>query len=400
MKKIGLLCSVLYLTSSYSQVWINEISYQMTGADNDDFIEIVAPVNTDMSTYGILLANGNGNVSYNYVQLSGTVSNTNSNNGFGFFILLTNQSGDVVVPVSVTSQSSGFGSIQNGSPDGVLLLNHTTAATIHGIWYAESSTAPTEITRNGTGSPPGTGPYSMIDVDVTSLGDLGNTASKGSISMSGTGNSGTWEVTLSGTPGDLNTNQSNLPVELSSFSAVIVNSGIKLNWRTETEVNNYGFDVERQVGSRQSTVGNWEMIGFVEGHGNSNSPKEYSFIDDNILSGKYAYRLKQIDNDGTYEFSKVIEIDVDAPLGYELSQNYPNPFNPTTTIKFSLPEAANVKLSLYNIIGETVALLVNEFKEAGVHTINFNASDLNSGIYFYKLEADNFVKIRKMSLIK
>ena len=146
--------------------------------------------------------------------------------------------------------------------------------------------------------------------------------------------------------------------------------------------------------------GGWEMIGFVEGHGNSNSPKEYFFIDDNVTSGKYAYRLKQIDNDGTYEFSKVIEIDVDAPLGYELSQNYPNPFNPTTTIKFSLPEAANVKLSLYNIIGETVALLVNEFKEAGVHTINFNASDLNSGIYFYKLEADNFVKIRKMSLIK
>ena len=201
--------------------------------------------------------------------------------------------------------------------------------------------------------------------------------------------------------------QAPLPVELSSFSAVIVNRGIKLNWRTETEVNNYGFEVERTApfpppyqGGGGEAGGGWEKMGFVEGHGNSNSPKEYSFFDDNVTSGKYAYRLKQIDNDGTYEFSKVIEIDVYAPLGYELSQNYPNPFNPATTIRYSLPETGRVKLAIYNVLGQEVKTLVNEIKEAGVHTINFNASDLNSGIYFYKLKADNFVKIRKMSLVK
>ena len=142
------------------------------------------------------------------------------------------------------------------------------------------------------------------------------------------------------------------------------------------------------------------MIGFAEGHGNSNSPKEYSFIDDEVTSGKYAYRLKQIDNDGTFEYSKIIEIDVNVPLEFELSQNYPNPFNPSTTIKFSLPTTSSVKLSVFNILGEEVQTLVNETKEAGIYTINFNASQLNSGIYFYKLETRNFLLVKKMSLIR
>ena len=150
----------------------------------------------------------------------------------------------------------------------------------------------------------------------------------------------------------------------------------------------------------KSAVSNWARIGFIEGHGNSNSPKEYIFIDDKVTSGIYAYRLKQIDNDGTFEYSKIIEIDVDAPLEFELSQNYPNPFNPSTTIKFSLPVTSNVKLSVFNILGEEVQRLVNETKEAGIYTINFNAMQLNSGIYFYKLETRNFIQVKKMSLIK
>jgi len=197
--------------------------------------------------------------------------------------------------------------------------------------------------------------------------------------------------------------QAPLPVELLSFSAVIVNEGIKLNWRTETEVSNYGFEVQRQAPlnpPKGGTSGEWKMIGFVEGHGNSNSPKEYSFIDNNVTAGKYSYRLKQIDNDGKFEYSKVIEIDVGTPIEYELSQNYPNPFNPTTTIKFSIPEKGNVKLMVYNILGEEIATLLNEVKEAGVHTINFDAAELKSGIYFYKLEFGNFFKVKKMSLIR
>ena len=224
------------------------------------------------------------------------------------------------------------------------------------------------------------------------------------------GNSVNWvDTTAAGaTPGALNGgNNNSLPVELSSFSASVIGTGVKLSWRTETEVRNYGFEVERKVGSGQSSAGNYEKIGFVIGNGNSNSPKLYSFVDENVTGGKYSYRLKQIDTDGEFEYSKAIEIDLGSPGKFELSQNYPNPFNPVTTIKYTLPESGNIKLTLYNILGQEVKTLVNEFKESGVHTINFNASELNSGIYIYriaihsdKIEAGSFLQTRKMTLVK
>jgi len=191
-----------------------------------------------------------------------------------------------------------------------------------------------------------------------------------------------------------------LPVELSLFTGKIVDDKILLEWKTETETNSYGFDLERKIGSLQSTVGNFEKIGFVNGNGNSNSPKSYSYEDKNVTAGKYSYRLKQIDNDGQFEYSKAIEVDFNAAKKFELSQNYPNPFNPATTIRFNLPGAGNVKLTLFNILGQEIRTLVNEFKESGVHTINFNASELNSGMYIYKIEAGTFVQTRKMTLIK
>ncbi len=144
-----------------------------------------------------------------------------------------------------------------------------------------------------------------------------------------------------------------------------------------------------------------------KGNGNSNSPKDYSFVDDKISDGKpayrtgrYSYRLKQIDNDGQFEYSKTIEVDMNGVKKFELSQNYPNPFNPTTTIRFNLPEAGNVKLTLFNILGQELRSLVNEFQESGVHTINFDASELNSGMYIYKIESGSFTQTRKMTLVK
>ncbi len=221
----------------------------------------------------------------------------------------------------------------------------------------------------------------------------------------GTGTNWLTQVSTSATPGTLNGGNNNaLPVELSSFSAVVLDNAVKLNWRTETEVNNYGFEVERGVGSWQSIAGKWEQIGFVDGHGNSNSPKEYSFTDNLSLTLSHtltlAYRLKQIDNDGKFEYSKIIEVNLGSPQKFELSQNYPNPFNPVTTIAYSLPHPGNVKLAVYNLLGEQVAELVNGFREAGVHTINFSAENLQSGLYIYKLEANGFVQTRKMTLIK
>jgi hypothetical protein len=191
------------------------------------------------------------------------------------------------------------------------------------------------------------------------------------------------------------------PVELTSFSATTIGSTVKLSWATATEVNNYGFEILRQAHTSTTlSVTSWEKIGFVQGAGNSNSPKSYFYEDKNVSAGKYSYRLKQIDNDGQFEYSKAIEVDLGAPKKFELSQNYPNPFNPTTTVRFNLPEAGNVKLTLFNILGQELKTLVNEFKESGVHTINFDASELNSGIYIYKLEAGSFVQTRKMTLVK
>ena len=189
-----------------------------------------------------------------------------------------------------------------------------------------------------------------------------------------------------------------LPVELTSFSAATIGSTVKLSWQTATEINNYGFEIERRAPSAEHQA--WEKIGFVEGSGNSNSPKDYSFVDDKVSTGKYSYRLKQIDNDGQFEYSKTINIDFNSVKKFELSQNYPNPFNPTTTIRYNLSEAGKVKLTLFNILGQEIRTLVNELKESGVHTINFNASDLNSGMYIYKIESGSFTQTRKMMLVK
>ncbi len=185
----------------------------------------------------------------------------------------------------------------------------------------------------------------------------------------------------------------NLPVELNSFSAIVNNSSVQLNWQTATEVNNYGFEVERFQGI-------WQKIGFVNGNGNSNSTKYYSYEDDKIVSGKYAYRLKQIDNNGQYKYSKIVEVSFVKPDEYSLEQNYPNPFNPTTTIQYSLPKDANVKLSIYNLLGQEIKTLVNNYETAGVHKISFDAVNLNSGIYIYKIEAGPFIQMKKMTLLK
>jgi hypothetical protein len=198
-----------------------------------------------------------------------------------------------------------------------------------------------------------------------------------------------------------------IPVELTSFTAEVNENSVLLKWQTATENNSKGFEIERTSphpspyqGEGGEAGRGWETIGFVQGNGNSNSPKNYFFIDDNISGGKAVYRLKQIDTDGKFEYSKVIEIDVGSPAKFELGQNYPNPFNPVTTIKYLLPQSGNVKLVVYNLIGEQVVKLADEFEGAGVHTINFNASGLNSGVYIYKLEATGLVQSKKMILLK
>jgi hypothetical protein len=186
-----------------------------------------------------------------------------------------------------------------------------------------------------------------------------------------------------------------VPVELTSFTASVTGTSINLNWSTASEINNSGFEVERKTANSS-----WQKLGFVNGNGTTTEKQTYSYTDRNLTEGSYNYRLKQVDFNGEFEYSNVIEVLVVAPNKFELSQNYPNPFNPSTSISFTLPQAGNVKLSVYNLLGQEVQTLVNGFMETGLHSVNFEAKNLNSGIYLYKLEANGINSVRKMTLLK
>ena len=192
-----------------------------------------------------------------------------------------------------------------------------------------------------------------------------------------------------------------LPVELSSFTARLTNNKVSLEWSTETEVNNYGFDVERSSFSITPSQDDWLKIGFVRGSGNSSSAINYSIIDEDIPNvSMLSYRLKQIDNDGSYDYSDEVLVINSAPSEYALQQNYPNPFNPITKIKYQLSQLSFLTIMVYDILGNEVATLVNEETPAGTFEVKFDATSLPSGIYFYKLHAGTFIEIKKMVLIQ
>ncbi|MGE5399992.1 MAG: T9SS type A sorting domain-containing protein [Ignavibacteriales bacterium] len=194
------------------------------------------------------------------------------------------------------------------------------------------------------------------------------------------------------TAGDIN---KPLPVELNSFDAFCRGDYINLLWTTATEVNNYGFEIER----RQPGVA-WRKLGFVPGNGNSNSPRQYSYCDKGISQGKYSYRLKQIDTDGKYCYLGEAEAPCNTGVPYNLAQNYPNPFNPITHIGFSIPEETFVSIRVYDVLGNEVTKLVNEVITAGYHELFFDASEYSSGIYFYRLETGKYSCSRKMQVLK
>ncbi|MDP2363221.1 MAG: T9SS type A sorting domain-containing protein [Ignavibacteria bacterium] len=187
-----------------------------------------------------------------------------------------------------------------------------------------------------------------------------------------------------------------IPVELTSFNLTTDNNNVNLRWSTATETNNHGFSIERKINGKSD----WSEITFIEGNGTTTEKIDYNFTDKSLAVGLYSYRLKQNDLDGTFSYSKEIEVEVVPPKEFALYQNYPNPFNPSTTIKFSLPVQSQVKLNLYNNIGEQVAGIYSGALEAGYHEVNFNGSELSSGVYFYSIEAGEFRSVKKMMLIK
>ena len=211
--------------------------------------------------------------------------------------------------------------------------------------------------------------------------------------ITSSGNSGSTFVYL---------NQANLPVpvELSSFTSSVDKQNVTLSWSTVQEENNRGFDIERN-----SFGAGWKKVGYTEGHGTTNQISNYSFTERGMATGHYNYRLKQIDYNGNYKYYDLTnEVIIGIPQKYSLVQNYPNPFNPVSVIGYQLPASGFVSLTVFDISGREVSILVNEVKEAGYYSVTFDAKSLSSGTYFYKLTAEGdkskFVSTKKMILIK
>ncbi len=195
---------------------------------------------------------------------------------------------------------------------------------------------------------------------------------------------------------EIDTTDAPLPVELTSFKAIKMNNTVSLFWKTETETNNYGFEVEKRIINSE-----WSSIGFIKGSGTTFLPTHYDFLDNNSLRGKLFYRLKQIDHDGIFKYSQTIEVDINSvPVKYYLSQNYPNPFNPSTTVAFDLPMDGFVSIKVFDMLGREITTLVNEERSAGSYSVAWNATHFASGLYVVRMTAGNFTKTIKMALMK
>lgn len=207
------------------------------------------------------------------------------------------------------------------------------------------------------------------------------------VELSGLSDFSFWTLGSTNTP---------LPVELVSFSASTSEKAVLLNWVTASEIQNQGWNIERKYSETE-----WTSIGFISGSGTSTEINYYTFRDENVNDGKVLYRLKQLDYSGEYVYSNIIEVDVKIlPVEFALLQNYPNPFNTSTRISFELPKASHINISVYNAIGEMVTTLANEIFEAGRYSRIFDASELSTGIYFYRLTSDNITFTKKMLMIK
>jgi len=183
-------------------------------------------------------------------------------------------------------------------------------------------------------------------------------------------------------------------VTLTNFSASPKDNNIILHWTTSSEINNLGFEVQRSLDGA-----NWSALSFVNGAGNSTTVLQYSYVDEKLASGKrYFYRLKQIDLDKKFAFSPIVSAILDAIEGFSLEQNYPNPARSETIIKFTLPQKAKVTLSLFDMSGRLVKVLMSESKEPGTHAVSLSSGPLTKGLYFYKLQAGDFSAVKKMTI--
>ena len=304
-------------------------------------------------------------------QISGTSSNLNSiqfySNNIG---VCTGDDGTILLS---TDGGETWNSVSSHTTDNLMSVGFTNAST---FWVAGSNGRLLQTINSGN---------SWIVFEKLTENDLASI-----IFLDGTTG---WLCGLNGTIFKYNNNF--VPVELIGFKGEFLNDAVQLEWETATETNNYGFEIQRKINGES-----WNKVGFLKGRGNSSGTQSYLYTDNNAANARsFIYRLKQIDFDGSYNYSNEIEINY-VPKGFVLYQNYPNPFNPTTTISWELPVDGQVTLKVFDTLGNEVATLLNDHRTAGKYQTKFDASDLPSGIYVYRVIAGNISESKKMILLK
>ena len=313
---------------------------------------------------------------------------------YDMLLIKTDASGNQVWFKTFGGSGRDYGnSVQQTSDGGYIITGYTLSFGAGGddVWLVKTDSSGTEEWSSTYG-----GTSSDVGYDVIEAGD-GDYVITGHTLSYGAGVHDVWLIKIGAV----------VPVELARFTGEFVDGNVFLSWITATETNNKGFEIER-VNVNYSQIMNWETIGFVKGNGTITKPRSYSFIDENLKPGIYNYRLKQIDYSGKFEYSNITEVNVVIPKEYLLEQNYPNPFNPATKICYSIPivethgsvSVQNVLLKVYDMLGREVAILVNEQKEPGAYSVEFNASSLASGTYIYILQTEQLTLQKKMIVIK
>jgi photosystem II stability/assembly factor-like uncharacterized protein len=413
----GLLGTILKTTDG-GETWISQTSGVTTALFSIFFTDINN--GTAVGHFGTILRTTNGGTTW--VQQSGgtttglrSVFFTDINNGYivgdnGLVLRTTNGGNDwsaLFTGIQVNLQGVSFTDINTGTvvggsnltgsqifrtTDGGLswILQYSILSEVLTDVHFTDSQSGTAVGWNGSILRTTDGGTTWVEQNSNSPSFLSSVFFVNSDIGFTVGDSGTILATIDG----------GIPVELISFNAFSENNNVTLQWITGSEINNSGFEVERNQKSEDGIRTEWEKISFINGKGTTSESQTYSFTDKGLVPGYYLYRLKQIDYNGSYEYSEVLEVEMELPDEISLSQNYPNPFNPTTTITFSLPKSINIKLQVYNLLGEMITELFNGFKEAGTHTVEFNATEFNSGLYFYRIEAEGFDQSKKMILIK
>jgi hypothetical protein len=368
--------------------------------------------NTKTTIYGIYengAASNNNNLYFNTVYIYGNLASGVTNNSYNLYSAVNTNTRNFRDNIfyNVRSTTGGtnlhYAAYFNYSTSTNLLIDYNDyyvsgTGSVLGYYGGAKTTLPI-VTGQDAHSLNFDPLFTLADAGGTSPGDFKSTNSN----LKGKG------VAISGYSTDFSgyirpdppslggiENDNPLPVNLFSFTYNVNRKDVVLKWITSSEQNNAGFNVERKT-----FTDSWADIGFVKGTGTANTPTNYSFEDKNLQTGKYNYRLKQIDNNGNYLYFDLYGmVEVSMPMKFTLSQNYPNPFNPVTKIQYELPKSGYVKLIIFDLLGREMETIVNEKQTAGTYEATFNASQYSSGIYFYRLITDGFSDTKRMVLIK